>query len=78
MLEGLVVMVGVVLKPEVEVSSLPPQFKSSKKKEIDTKIFLKLIEHIVFINWLIYSNKFNKIKLIFKPQMIICQYLADE
>jgi hypothetical protein len=61
-----------------EVSSLPPQFKSSKKKEIDTKIFLNLIEHIVFINWLIYSNKFNKIKLIFKPQMIICQYLADE
>jgi hypothetical protein len=60
------------------VSSLPPQFKSSKKKEIDTKISLKLIEHIVFINWLIYSNKFNKIKLIFKPQMIICQYLADE
>jgi hypothetical protein len=61
-----------------EVSSLPPQFKSSKKKEIDTKIFLNLIEHIVFINWLIYTNKFNKIKLIFKPQMIICQYLADE
>tara|TARA_B100001057_G_scaffold254651_2_gene254879 strand:+ start:1560 stop:1784 length:225 start_codon:yes stop_codon:yes gene_type:complete len=61
-----------------EVSSLPPQFKSSKKKEIDTKIFLNLIEHIVFINWLIYSNKFNKIKLIFKPQMIICKYLADE
>jgi hypothetical protein len=61
-----------------EVSSLPPQFKSSKKKEIDTKIFLNLIEHIVFINWLIYSNKFKKIKLIFKPQMIICQYLADE
>jgi hypothetical protein len=61
-----------------EVSSLPPQFKSSKKKEIDTKIFLNLIEHIVFINWLIYSNKFKKIKLIYKPQMIICQYLADE
>tara|TARA_B100001248_G_scaffold258423_1_gene242532 strand:- start:219 stop:443 length:225 start_codon:yes stop_codon:yes gene_type:complete len=61
-----------------EVSSLPPQFKSNKKKEIDTKIFLNLIEHIVFINWLIYSNKFNKIKLIFKPLMIICQYLADE
>jgi hypothetical protein len=61
-----------------EVSSLPPQFKSSKKKEIDTKIFLNLIEHIVFINWLIYSNKFKKIKLIFKPQMIIYQYLADE
>tara|TARA_Y100000385_G_C12876633_1_gene543963 strand:- start:114 stop:338 length:225 start_codon:yes stop_codon:yes gene_type:complete len=61
-----------------EVSSLPPQFKSSKKKEIDTKIFLKLIEHIVFINWLTYNNKFKKIKLIFKLQMIICKYLADE
>tara|TARA_B100001093_G_C26717326_1_gene966248 strand:+ start:925 stop:1107 length:183 start_codon:yes stop_codon:yes gene_type:complete len=33
----------------IEMSSLPPQFKSRKKIEIDVKIFLKLIEHIVFI-----------------------------
>jgi hypothetical protein len=74
----MVLLLTLIEAAGVEVSSLPPQFKSSKKKEIDTKIFLNLIEHIVFINWLIYSNKFKKIKLIFKPQMIICQYLADE
>tara|TARA_B100001093_G_scaffold202584_1_gene194570 strand:+ start:395 stop:619 length:225 start_codon:yes stop_codon:yes gene_type:complete len=62
----------------VEVSSLPPQLKSNKKKEIDIRIFLKLIEHIVFINWLINGLKFKKIKLNFKLQMIICEYLADE
>jgi hypothetical protein len=74
----MVLLLTLIEAAGVEVSSLPPQFKSSKKKEIDTKISLKLIEHIVFINWLIYSNKFKKIKLIFKLQMIICKYLADE